>query len=317
MGLSRECDALISSLCRCVVRCIFFWSLLYIVVNNDLLSLTEQVPYRRGDVTQAEGAPAAGTSVTDRGSMSIAAIADRQADLPLLQWRNMQAFVRLTQAVHALADVIVDWETVMDTYVQLIGVVFNQRFSPDEVTPMEIDKIFNTIQRFKEYSVFLCDSALIRLTTSLVSLSINAIGNSVNSPVASIRSSNEAEKAWGKSSNSILSSAADVVQRIVNVPDVVGGAVRQLQGGGGGQNEGSVNAPLRSSSANSQYWAVVPPYMLEPLATGMVSYALYAAIDIVKINAFRLSCVWQMVSSHLRMVALHKVNNIGEVHDAT
>jgi hypothetical protein len=219
----------------------------------------------------------------------------------------MQAFVRLTQSVHALADVIVDWETVMDTYVQLIVVVFNQRFSPDEVTPMEIDKIFNTIQRFKEYTVFLCDDALVRLTTSLVSLSINAIGNSVGSPVASIKASTDAEKAWGgKSGNSILSSAADVVQRIVSVPEVVGGAVRQFQSGGQSEGVGS-NAPLRSSNANSQYWAVVPPYMLEPLATGTVSYALYAAIDIVKINAFRLSCVWQMVSSHLRMVALHKV----------
>jgi hypothetical protein len=50
-----------------------------------------------------------------------------------------------------------------------------------------------------------------------------------------------------------------------------------------------------------------PAYMLEALSTRALNYSLYAAVEVAKKNAFRISCVWQMVTSHLRMMSSHKV----------
>lgn len=44
------------------------------------------------------------------------------------------------------------------------------------------------------------------------------------------------------------------------------------------------------------------------LDSGKVSFSLYLVIEITKQNIFRVSAVWQMVTSHLRMMGLGKVS---------
>jgi hypothetical protein len=221
----------------------------------------------------------------------------------------VQAFVRLGQVVHALADVVVDWDCIIECMAQMITIITGQRGVGDDVTPLETDKIFNTIQRFKDYTIFVSDDALIKLTTSLVSLSMHVI-TAANASQPAASSGAPADKAGqGKLSGPLLSvtvAAKDVVQRIASVPD----AVRQLQPLMGAADSG-MSRPMPSSSGTATYyWISAPPYLAELLAAGVVSYALYAAIDIVKINSYRVSRVWQMVISHLRMIALSKVNTL-------
>jgi hypothetical protein len=51
-----------------------------------------------------------------------------------------------------------------------------------------------------------------------------------------------------------------------------------------------------------------PAYLLDALSSRALNYSLYAAVEVAKKNAFRISCVWQMVTSHLRMMSSHKVD---------
>jgi hypothetical protein len=51
------------------------------------------------------------------------------------------------------------------------------------------------------------------------------------------------------------------------------------------------------------------PYLADCLSEGMVGFSFQAVIEVAKLNAHRVSCVWQMVSSHLRMIASYKVRS--------
>jgi hypothetical protein len=48
--------------------------------------------------------------------------------------------------------------------------------------------------------------------------------------------------------------------------------------------------------------------------SGHVSFSLQAVIEISKKNAFRISSIWQMVTSHLRMMASMKVRQTDVCH---
>lgn len=52
---------------------------------------------------------------------------------------------------------------------------------------------------------------------------------------------------------------------------------------------------------------VGPSYMIDALSSRALNYSLHAAIEVAKKNAYRMSCVWQMVTSHLRMMSSNKV----------
>jgi hypothetical protein len=129
----------------------------------------------------------------------------------------VQSLVRLTQIVHVLSDVITDWEVIVDSFEQLIVLLLtatttngNTSSQPllanpapnappksllpplpssgvvlihEELTPMDVEKIFECIERFKGYTVFLSDESLMRLMTSLVALSLNPLAASFASPL--------------------------------------------------------------------------------------------------------------------------------------
>lgn len=53
--------------------------------------------------------------------------------------------------------------------------------------------------------------------------------------------------------------------------------------------------------------------MIDALSTRALNYSLHAAIEVAKKNAYRMSCVWQMVTSHLRMMSSNKVYLIRKI----
>ena len=56
-----------------------------------------------------------------------------------------------------------------------------------------------------------------------------------------------------------------------------------------------------------------PAYMIEGIVAGYVSFSLQTAVEIAKFNMHRISCIWQMVASHLKMVASLKSSGVRSV----
>ena len=49
------------------------------------------------------------------------------------------------------------------------------------------------------------------------------------------------------------------------------------------------------------------PYLQEGINQGaIINYSLQTVIEISKLNSFRASCIWQMMTSHLRIIASMK-----------
>lgn len=106
-----------------------------------------------------------------------------------LRWRHVQAIIRLLQVVHVLVDLVSDWDSIVDCFEQLVHYFSHLRrdslgkslsqgaltFTGSNAlaTPLEIEKISAAVERFKGFSLFLSDSALVKLMTSLVALSMN------------------------------------------------------------------------------------------------------------------------------------------------
>lgn len=187
-----------------------------------------------------------------------------------LRWINFQACMRLLQDVHVLGDNISDWDTIVDTFEQLVKLNFSSPHSPtssskgssgisDEVSVVELDKMYSAIMRFKSYSIFLSDDSLVKLMTSLLQLSTNhltVVGGSCGT-------------VYGRK-RILMSSTA------------------------GGDTQ---------SSISKERGIVSLSYMQTGLTDGSIPFSLQAAIEIAKYNRHRIACVWQMVTSHLRMAA--------------
>jgi hypothetical protein len=236
-------------------------------------------------------------------------------DASAVKWRHYQAFVRLSQVIHLIADAVTDWDNIVDAFEQLVDYFVSCKSAPTPVTPSapsekdlflpEIEKVFGAVERFKQYSVFFSDDALVRLMTSLVALSMNHLAVHANS--GQMSSSDLAGEDRDRSGSS---SGADIIQ--VSPSPFSSAANGSAGGAGGGSGAG---AGLTSSAAASVLASRVRPesssvglaYMTEGIRSGTISFSLQALIEITKLNAFRISTVWQMVISHLRMVASLKV----------
>ena len=294
LGLHILCESMIAALCKCSLP-----------ISDTGFESGDQIPNLTRDRATSGNGGGSSTSI------------DRISDSALLRWRNVQAFVRLSQIVHALANSITNWEVIVDCFVQLMYVISNQRSISDDVTPHELDKVFHAIERFQEYSVFLSEEALIRLTTALVCLSMHTVEASTvsldsgrpPSTTGFTSTGGSGERQSGRLAAPLLSSvsgaAKDVVHRFVGASDAIGVSAKQQQSGIGAPEGSRI---VSSSGSSCHHWGKAPPYLIDSLSSGGISYALYAIIDVVKFNSFRLSCVWHMVSSHLRAVALSKVN---------
>jgi hypothetical protein len=209
-----------------------------------------------------------------------------------VRWRHIQAIVRLLQVVHVIADVISDWDSIVDSLEQLVHyfsstassatinvktssatVIANAggAVSKHEVTALEVDKIFAAVERFKAYSVFLSDDALVKLMTSLVALSMNNLA--------------------------------------VNATALHGTATQEQSAKGEALTAGGNQSSAQTSQSRNKSFVAAgcPEYLVAGIRSGSVSFSLQAVIEVTKLNAFRISTVWQMITSHLRMIAGLKV----------
>ena len=190
-GLQRECDASLSHLCRLSVPPLHDFE---IVTNGDL-------PHQ--DSTEPVPAEQISSSGSTRASSAHCIV----------------AFVRAAQVVSCFADSIQDWDAVVAAFERLSEFYSGHKDGAPGVSQVDVENVLRTIERFKLFTVYLSNDALVKLTTSLVIMSCNAATE---------------------------------------------GAEAKVKGAG---------------------------------------YSLQAIVDITKLNAFRASSIWQMVCSHLRMLA--------------
>jgi hypothetical protein len=170
------------------------------------------------------------------------------------------------------------------------------------ITSMEIDKIFSAIERFKSYTVYFSDVTLMKLMTSLVALSMNNLAvnatnisnnnnssamNSNNNDYNSIDNNNNNNNNNNSNNNNFISSqSSNTTTNNIN----------------NNINNNNNNARLNYMDINN-----TPQYLIDGIKNNSISFSLQCVIEITKLNAFRLSIVWQMVTSHLRMIASLKV----------
>ena len=174
---------------------------------------------------------------------------EMSSSLTTLKWGHVQAFIRLSQVIHVLADRITDWDMIVDSFDQLSSLVYaNRNSASGDVTQIDADKVSAAIDRFKKYTVFLADDSLVKLMTSLVALSMNGLAVSA----------------------------------------------------------GASNVPTTKSDEAFRTTNNISPFNLNGEALGST---LYTIIDIVKLNSYRVSIVWQMVTSHLKLIASLKSQN--------
>lgn len=130
----------------------------------------------------------------------------------------------------------------------------------EEITSADLERMSTAIERFKIYTVHLSDEALINLMSSLVASSLSFL---MSSPQ------------WSGSGG--------------------GGAGGNGGGGAGGKSSRGSSGDGSSSSGGGIVGAGGSggsSYMSEAVATGAISFSLQFAVDVSKLNVFRISCVW-------------------------
>jgi hypothetical protein len=151
----------------------------------------------------------------------------------------------------------------------------------------EAEAVFSAILRFKSYTCLMSDEALVRLMTSLVTLSLNSFGSTMNYPPSSGMSNMGSSDTNDKNGSGPGSGFS-------------GGGV-----GGGAFNGNGTSSKTQKNTQQSKSCSL--PYLQESINQGaVVSYSLQTVIEVTKLNSFRASCIWQMVTSHLRIIASMK-----------
>ena len=68
-------------------------------------------------------------------------------------------------------------------------------------------------------------------------------------------------------------------------------------------DDGGLSLGLGSRGKGPALGGMGSDYLKVGLEKGLVSFSLQAVVEISRLNAFRMSAIWQMVTSHLRMIA--------------
>lgn len=260
---------------------------------------------------------------------------DEDAGGRVIRWRHYQALVKLMQVIHLTADAISDWDCFVDSVEQHVH-HFSRLHSSmasgtntasgsttqtgkssgrahlkvadvvadAELGSAEIDKIFAAIERMKLYTIFLSDDALVKLMTSLVALSMNNLAVSATSLTGSSGGGDDDDGSGsgggGDEANAVAGQSS--IPEMIQVSAAFSTGRGAAAAGGGGAQHGSSLVRIRPESSSAGL-----AYMVEGVGNGTIGFSLQAVIEITKLNSFRISVVWQMVISHLRMIAASKV----------
>lgn len=324
LDLPKQCDIVTSVLCKYTVCRNLLVLSVAVCFTTSTFFIKTQVPMWHAQELYSTGTAADFAGAEGEGASQLGTPRVRR-EASVIQWRHYQAFVRLTQVIHLIADTVSDWDNIVDAFEQLVdyfvahkggGPVASApsptqpgssgRAEKDAFQP-DVDKVFDSIERFKQYSVFLSDDALVRLMTSLVALSMNHLAVNATSVAHSSSSSrlDEMDRERGSGSRSGGAGGDNIIQVNASPFAPAAGGVGGASGPGGsmsGSGNRAVLSRIRPGSSSAGL-----AYMAEGIRSGTISFSLQALIEVTKLNSFRISTIWQMVISHLRMVASLKV----------
>lgn len=226
-----------------------------------------------------------------------------------VQIEHIDAFERLLQIIYVSAEIITDWDSVVDCLEQMvlhISVLYEKSTESDganddpvvvssKVSPNDILRIFATLEKFKLYTRYFSDDALVRLTASLVALSMNNLA--MKRKINNVNPIDDNDDETERNRNRVYSNQHNKGTVIQVVSDK--SAVFTTQN----------SRQLRSLYKSKYSKLYTPEYLLSSILEERVFFSLQALIEISKINSFRIATVWQMVASHLRLIATLKVSN--------
>lgn len=186
-----------------------------------------------------------------------------EPDGEVFRWRHVQATVRLLQSLHVLADKLSDWDSVVDALEQIVKCFI----SPNITVSDEVTSadIEKILVAINRFKEYSVHLS----DDSLIKLMSSLVAMSLNTLAVTAKSS---------SSNGMS-----------DRPDMLRGV---------GKDFGTASLAKKNS-----VFLNVPAYMMEGMNSGLVSFSLQTAIEVSKANSFRVACIWQMVTSHLRMIA--------------
>jgi hypothetical protein len=245
------------------------------------------------------------------------------------QLKHFQIMLKLLQLIHLMSDLISDWDCIVDCLEQFTN--FHLQYFIKDLLPAantnnnsttssnlksektnkeplyfggDIEKIMNIIDRFKHFTRFLSAETLIKLMTSLVALSMNNMAiNSTNIDGSPVVNSTPP-------SNSASSAAVSYGLReevyVFDISDIKGNSKQQQQQHN--QPSSSLLIPKTQALLQKDPSTVKLNYLQRGMKNGCVNFSLKSVIEISKVNAFRISSIWQMVTSHLRMMASMRVS---------
>jgi hypothetical protein len=257
--------------------------------------------------------------------------------------KHIQIMQKLLQLIHLMADLISDWDCIVDCLEQFTTFHFNYLLKDSTISTTatannnvnksdksssqtsffagDIEKIMNMIDSFKHFTRYLSAETLIKLMTSLVALSMNNIAVTstsvenllLNSPPTGSSSVGNSSSLYANREEHFTFDITDI-KRFSKAIAMTNSTTNSTTGGG---------ISLASSSGSQQYLQPIPKtssllqkepaavklnYLQRGMKNGCVNFSLKSVIEISKVNSFRISSIWQMVTSHLRMMSSMKVS---------
>jgi hypothetical protein len=172
----------------------------------------------------------------------------------------------------------------------------------------DMSKIIAIIERFRYFTRFLSSEALIKLMTSLVALSMNNVA--VHSTMMYGDDGLNGGISGGGGGSAIVSYKEEVFP--FDISDIKRQSPVSNKSNNSGNNTKNMNSSAADASRTASTTANNPntrlSYLQRGLKHGCVNFSLKAVVEISKVNAYRISSIWQMVTSHLRMMAALKVS---------
>lgn len=288
------------------------WS--YLAETNASLAPTTINSSSIGNSNNSSGV--ASSTNTSASSASSGSISSQNGDSSIAKlpfywhWKHQLCLEKVLQLLHFLGNSVWDWDVALDTLEQ---VMFCLRFtfeinggsSPSSISslpfPIETSQILKALDRFKMSTSQLCDESLVKLMTSLVSLSMNSMGNrSVAMKImkdAAIFGSNNLKSG----SDTIQASSGLCRQQWTSMASIV-----RRRNKASLKENSNKGKSVTSGDVEEGIVEIDSAYLKQGISDCFVGFSLQSVIEITKLNGHRAAVIWQMVTSHLRVLASQK-----------
>lgn len=205
----------------------------------------------------------------------------------LLSSRHMQVMTRLLHVTHVLADLLTDWDCIVDCLEQFVNLTITFTNNSQNLSSKlgeDVKNLLRSIDNLKFFTLCLSDDSVVRLMTSLVALSMNNNSN-INSLTIN---------ADGSIQNIVNNTNDDIVKDF-DISDILKESKLKFI-------LDKDNDQIDSDNLIIKYNNKTTSYLYKYLNNKKLSLSLKFVVEITKINSFRISAYWQMVNSHLKML---------------